>query len=590
VPIGSILGTANTVFPYVQKVQTLYNLFNQYVLGNKPPSELDQIKSLIEAAQTQIDGQIDGDFAAVVDGDVATVVEQFKNIDTMSGADLDSFVLFAVNTVEQAKSQLKSETTPGTLDELGFDLNIAGPIALAASAKDNQDTSSLVTDLIDANFTVLQKLKPTCGVYPFDLSFTGSRLATGDCFAYDYHGGVPTGALSQVPEGFSAVGLGHNFWNVTGDYNGFRFAAPTVTDYSQAIATAVAATSYPIAQAALLGLQPHLTPWGGPIAVNTETVTNQTYAPIGVFGVQGQGSLFNTTLAPTVGQSGNATLQPWGTIDSAKNLTSVASAINSDGREEVFATDTIGQLLHRWQAADGVWLLWAQMDSGNFRSVTVARNRNGALQVFATNVYGEILTSSQVMTSDTYPVPAGPRPAADTWTPWVQIDGWNTQAVAVTNPAGRIELFGLGGSGVLYHREERLANANDPSVAGNWTGWAPVNNAPASLREISGTTNSAGQIFLVGINNSNQMFDVLKTNDLGQVSDYTAWGRISGTMQHVAIAGEAGSSGSIQMIGSDSGGNIFRNHLDGAAAGSPATPNPAAGWTALDGRVSPYGS
>ncbi|UWE08353.1 hypothetical protein [Actinacidiphila bryophytorum] len=505
----------------------------------------------------------------------------------------------AVKTVEDARADLVAERTQAAQDELGFDLNIVGPIALTAAAKAGQTTGTLRADIIQANQTVLQKLAPQCGTYMrFTANVTpGQWIGQGHCA--NYRGFLPS--LSQVvpvPLNSTAVGIGNNSFTVTGrvDTDHETYTVPPNQDYSQAAAAAMSTTSYPIAQAALLTLQPSLAldPSGGPVALTTETVTNQWRAPIGVVGVDGPGNMYRAHLTPDTTAAGDAALTPFANFDSLHKFRSLATAVNFDGRAEVFAVDRVGQLWHRFQVVagdDASFSPWAMFDSANLVSVSVARNFNGALQVFVSSADGKTFTRSQVVNSDTFPTPANPHPAVDNWTSWVAMaDGWTSQDVAVTNPQGEIELYGIGVGGVLFQRQQRTVNAVDPTVANSWTQWQPVPNAPAHLDQIAATVDpAAGKLpFVVGINSSDQMFAVQKKSNILVSVDFSAWSRIPGTLHHVAIAGEPGTPAAIQMVGTDATGNIFRNSIPGTLTGSAPTV-PTTGWARLPGELAPFG-
>lgn len=589
VPIGEILGDASTVTSYIKTAQSMYGLFNQYVLGNSPTT-LDQIKALIVASQQQIEGQIDAIATANVNSEAKQTVEQFENISTMTPDQLAAFVSLAVKTVEDAGSDLVAEKTAAAQDELGFDLNIVGPIALTASAKAGQATDILTTDILQANRTVLQKLAPKCGTFAVDLQDTGSVLSQGHCWNYHVAANFPTNPVTSVPEFFSAHDVGNNAFTVHGNYDGYTYTVPAVTDYSQAAAAAMADTSYPIAEAAIVSLAP---PYASqaPVSAITETLGGRQ----SVFGVSGFGGLWLGALNadPSAG-AGRYGISWVSEFDGTPPLLrSVTSTQNSDGRVEVFALDRIGQIWHTWQTRtvdDSSWSPWTNM-SGNLTSVSVTRNHNGTLQLFGTGADGVTYTRTQILGGDFATPQANPVPAVDAWTPWAAMaDGWTSQDVAVTNLAGRIELFGIGSDHTIFHREQNLWNASDPNVAGNWSSWSRVPAGPADARELAVTTNAARDIFLASIGTGDQVSDVLKTDDRGRDTDYSAWGHLSGPIHHLAMAGLRQSPNSIQLFGLNAAGDTFTDSIDGLAVGTPAVPDPDTGWIQVPGELAPFPS
>jgi hypothetical protein len=595
-PAGPVLGVLGKIIPFVSYAQTAYGLADKYVFSAHDPTLIQQIQALIQASSTDIKNQVDADAAAETTGHAGTVIEQFESFDTLGDGDaLKAFVRDAVDVVEVAKAQINNVSSLASVDELAFDLNIIGPIALTASAKANQSTTTLRADIIAANQKIVQRLTPTCGVYTPNPS-PGTVLGQGHCFAYNSGISAPSNPATSVPLNISSVGTGSSPWTVHGTMDGsLNVHFPTGGDFSQASLQAASTTSYPIAQGALLTMLPglNLDPQGAPVALTAETAANQAGAPLGVVGTNGPGDAFRAHLNPDAARPGNAAFVPFTGFDTLHEFRSVATGVNFDGRVEVFAIDRIGQLWHRFQivaGADSSFSPWAKFDSSTFVSVSVARNQNGALQVFATNASGQAFTRTQVVNSDTFPTPASPKPAVNTWTPWAALtNGWVSQVTAATNSLGRIELFGLGIGGVLFQRQELKPNASDPSTAGNWSEWAQVNHAPAHLREISVTTAPASgkALFLAGLTDSFQLFEAMKLTDTFSDADFTHWGQVSASIRHIAVGNEAGNSGAVQMIGTNASGTVLRNSAPGTVGGSIdaviPTP-PSTGWTTLPGQ------
>lgn len=584
--IGTILGDVNTVGSYIQTEQTLYGLYSKYILGN--PSDLDQITALIKQSQQQIVGQIDAVATGQVNSEADLAVEQFENIETMSPDTLASFTSQTVKAVTDAKALAAAEPVGPALDNLGFDLSIVGPIALAASAKAGQATDILTTDIVQGDQTIVQKLTPQCGVFAVDLQDTGSVLSQGHCWSYAAV--FPTNPLTSVPEFFHAKGIGSNSFTVHGNYDGFTYTPPAVSDFSQAAAQADAATSYPIAQAAIVSLAPAFLS-EPPVSAITETLGGKQSA----FGVTGLGNLVRGDLTPnpaagagrfTIGWNANFTGTP-------PQLKTVTSAINSDGRVEVFGLDRLGQIWHTWQTSpgdDASFSPWANIP-GEVTSISVARNHNGTLELFGTGADENTYTRTQILGGDFATSQANPVPAVDAWTGWTALPGGGTsQDVAVTNLAGRIEVFGIGNDHAVYHREQNLWDATDPSVAGSWTTWSKLPGTPTDAAELAVAKNAAGKIFLASVGAGDQVSDVLKIDDRGRDTDYTSWGHLSGPIHHLAMAGLTQAPASIQLFGLDTAGTIFTDSLDGTASGTPAVPHPDTGWIQVPGELTPFPS
>lgn len=60
-----------------------------------------------------------------------------------------------------------------------------------------------------------------------------------------------------------------------------------------------------------------------------------------------------------------------------------ATAVNEDGRAEVFSLNPAGDISHKWRNPDGTWSTWVQLAVGPFDSVSAFRNDSGTLEVVA---------------------------------------------------------------------------------------------------------------------------------------------------------------------------------------------------------------
>lgn len=526
--LDTILGNAPLVGTYWKQIELWYGLAGQLITGSSPGNgQLAQIKALIQASQTQIIGQVDALATANVTSEVDLSIEQLANIDTMSPDALAAFVTQAVRGVTDAKADIAAETDPASIDRLGFDLNVIGPIALAASAKAGQPTDILTTYLIQANQTLLTKLAPTCGftVYPGDnvqddISNGGGPLpgdwphirvpGYGACVSYkapapapvlngpgdvkafatgDHTGRLPSDVTGEgVPEITAYVAL-------TGAFVNWPTPAP---DYSIAIEQAMADTSYPIAEAALRRLQ---NPANTPAPGSSTAVVN---LPAG----QGGG-----TLAFAVGTDGalnysnkwTNTFNAWAPFDNGHganpgSLTSVAATVDNDGRIQLFVLDRTGQIYHSWTHGGIDWTPWSKLD-GHLNSIAVASNADGALQIFGTDSTGAVMTRSQVMNAD-YAAAYAPNPAepaADTWTGWETFSGaYLYKVVALTHSNGLIEVDGISpGLNGLMHMRQTAVNSVHPTAG--WTPWLEAFYGQGSLTDIAVSSNNVGEFSFYGV-------------------------------------------------------------------------------------------
>jgi hypothetical protein len=377
-------------------------------------------------------------------------------------------------------------------------LNTVGPIALLANARAGFVTDALKQHIIDANRQLQMKLTPTCGVSidnPDALPSFGEGPVTGHGACYNYTVSTPPRVAVGERGGvfFLPPGPGRAFlpWPMRGDavpdddllpWRGYTVGFPVV-DYSIAINQVMQGTSWQVAGAALDQLLPSVAPVGSPLAMTTNT--DAIYKPVNLFRTNADDNVLRGVLNPYPDGS-QPTFAGWHPMDGA--LRSVAAAANADGRVEIFGISRVGNIFHRWQQFAGdnnTWLPWAQMD-GQLNSITVARNQDGTLQVFGTNPAGQVWTRNQILGGDQFVTvrPSNPVPAIDSWTAWKLMDGELSQAAAVSDASGLIHLFGINGSGLLFHRQQTVRNATDPAVSGAWSQWEQV-EAPEPLKSIA---------------------------------------------------------------------------------------------------------
>src|SRR4051794_16627360 len=298
---GGILGDVGKVTGYADQVHRYYDLFNQYVLGAKPDSDLQEIKAAIIQSQQEIVSQLDAIAAAQVQACSATAVQQFANVDRMTPDTLQAFAAASVACVNTAAADIGAETDPAAIDKTGFALNVVGPIALFASADANERTDILTQNLIAGNQLLLTKLKPRCAVSvlnPDDVPSVGSGGVTGHAACWNYHVKPPANVDAHV---FFFPGPPPNVafdpWYVRGlaeqiddvfPNRGYDIWWPWPIDTSIASNAVMAVTSAPLADAALTELQPAISRWGSPLAAGVGTVP---YAPIEALRVNADGSV-----------------------------------------------------------------------------------------------------------------------------------------------------------------------------------------------------------------------------------------------------------------------------------------------------------
>jgi hypothetical protein len=91
-----------------------------------------------------------------------SAVTDFEDIRTLSPDNQQDFARDATDCVSQAASMITSVETLGAVDQLGFALNVVGPIALLARSYSGLSTGTLKNTLIAADNAVISRLEPSC--------------------------------------------------------------------------------------------------------------------------------------------------------------------------------------------------------------------------------------------------------------------------------------------------------------------------------------------------------------------------------------------------------------------------------------------
>lgn len=583
--MGAVPARANPAafVAFLGYVKQGYDLFDKY-LANHQPSDLSQLQATIGQAKAQIIAELDGLASAWDSSCAANAVDTFQSLDQLTPDNLQAFAISSDKCVTDAQARIDAVTDGAALDKIGFALNTVAPIALLVKAAAGFETSSLRQHVIDANRKLRTKLTPFCAVTidnPAALPSFGTGPITGRGACYNYTVPPPPkvakgerGGVFYLPQGQGRAFLNWPLrgWATPDDdlfpWRGYTVAFPPV-DTSIAIVQVMAGTSWEAAGAALDLLWPTVGPPGSRVAITTGV--DSIYHPMDVVRTTTGNAVLRGVFNPYP-DGANPAFAGWHPLDG--EMRSVATAANADGRVELFGINRTGAIFHRWQQTagdDSTWSPWAQMD-GQLSSITAARNQDGTLRVVGTNPAGNVWTRSQILGGDQTPParPAHPVPAIDSWTPWQQLDGSLSQAAAVTDPDGRVQLFGVNGGGRLFHRQQS---------DGAWTAWDEL-STPGNLRSLAVSTDLGGRAQIIGVDDADRVFQRVK---LGTGTSYTAWFGIPGNVHDIAVTKQGGGAGQLVLVGADTAGNVYRNTSSGGLSNTPAgwTPDPWRGWTAL---------
>ena len=567
---GGILGNPQKVAASAAMVQRLYEQFSQ--------GDLAGAEAAIAQSQTDILKQIAAVPATPVQACSATAVQQFANIDHMSADTLQAFAASSVACVNAAAADIGTETDMGAVDKAGFALNIAGPIALFASARANERTDIVSQSLIAADQKVVQQLKPWCRISilsPDNLPWVGSGGVTGHAGCLNYHVKPPGLVVGNVVY-FNGPppNTGFDPWSVRGlaqqiDWllpnRGYDVFYPGSTDFSIASDAVLSVTSSPIADAALYALQPAIGRWGSPIALGAAPSSPVEALRVDAGGGVSRNEIHNTDDA----------LSGWTAMGG--RLKSIAEASNADGRLEMFGTDKLGRVFHRWQQTAGddtSWSPWAQLAGQTISSLAVAPDPDGTLLLIGTDPAGRIFTRHQIMGGDQLPeVRIGHIvPAIDAWTDWRALDGTLTQIAAGVNANGEVELFGVNAAGQVWDRRQTDA------AAGTWAAWHLLDG---TLKTIAVASDLGGSLNVFGTDINGTVWQRFQQGQ--NTESWSGWTSLGGArMWNVAAAKESFGGGRIDLLGLDSRGNLWLNSADGIHGDTWR------GWTAVpDAPASP---
>jgi hypothetical protein len=171
----------------------------------------------------------------------------------MSSDQLQSYATNTTNCVTDGWSLIDDASDPAAVDEMGFALNLVGPLALAARARaygaDSGGAVLLRETVIQANQRNLERLRPACSAIRGEV-VNGLQEIALVCRAYN----------GDTGDGFARIGVG----------------APLPDfDYSAEITQAMQRTSYPVSIASLDGLleDPVVTPPGDQTTIWSDPVS-----------------------------------------------------------------------------------------------------------------------------------------------------------------------------------------------------------------------------------------------------------------------------------------------------------------------------
>jgi hypothetical protein len=187
-----------TTPPVITTIMNLYKLYQQFTSGGGLTLQqaVNQIEAAIQQTQTAIIDQIEQVATASIQGCATAAVVDFANINLLTTSQLQNFAQNATLCVAQAQSLISVASDKASIDNLGFAMNLAGPVALIASADAGFSVTGLQSVLISGENSIITDLTPTCVKVFENPDF--NNFFTWQCTAYDGTVGQETKPLSAA--------------------------------------------------------------------------------------------------------------------------------------------------------------------------------------------------------------------------------------------------------------------------------------------------------------------------------------------------------------------------------------------------------
>ena len=198
-------------------------------------------------------------------------------------------------------------------------------------------------------------------------------------------------------------------------------------------------------------------------------------------------------------------------------LRQVSAARLSDGRPQLFTIDSLGQLWSSWKAtvqADAAWTQWILMPNNPpayLQQVFAGQLTDGRPQLFAVDSWGQLWSSWKATTQ-----------ADAAWTQWILMPNnpppYLRQAFAAQLTDGRPQLFAVDASGQLWSSWKATTQADAA-----WTAWILMpNNPPAYLQQVSVGQLTDGRPQLFAVDASGQLWSSWKATTQADAA-WTQW-------------------------------------------------------------------
>ncbi|HEX2568768.1 MAG TPA: GH25 family lysozyme [Polyangia bacterium] len=230
-------------------------------------------------------------------------------------------------------------------------------------------------------------------------------------------------------------------------------------------------------------------------------------------------------------------------------------ARNADGRLEVFARGTGGDMVTTFQTApNGGWSGWYSLGGSLAGNPAVGQNQDGRLEAFVRWTNNDIMHSYQASPNGSFGA-------------WSSLGAYVTaDPVVGRNADGRQEIFVTGTDGYLYHNYQVVPN-------GGWSGWLALGGLIAGGLDDPRVTNTPdGGLVVFARGRSDGA-----TYYTAQRSGWGTWTLLGGVIQSAPAPGR-NADGRLEVFGRGTDGALYHNYETSVGGGW-------SGWSSLGGGV-----
>ena len=229
---------------------------------------------------------------------------------------------------------------------------------------------------------------------------------------------------------------------------------------------------------------------------------------------------------------------------------------NSDGRLEVFALGSDGNLYHIYQCGTictGSWSNWGSLGGSSAAikgNVAVGTNKDGRLELFMLGANNALYHNYQCSTSG----------CTGGWSGWQSLGtpssttGLVNSTTVASNSDGRLEVFALGSDGNLYHIYQC-----GTVCTGAWSSWSSLGKPAAGLKAdpVVGT-NSDGRLEVFSLGQDSNLYHIFQCGNIC-TTIWSSWGSLGGSSDGLNSTPAAGRDGAghINVFSIGTNGELF---------------------------------